>query len=210
MADMRAPINKVKIRKPPAASGKIFEGKGTGTCVLPYFGTGHLLDWLESAAIIMCGPNHERIGRTQPMSQIYEALKYAQELRLKNAVSVGDSLGIMEMPDRRSGPRWDLGIHLTVYGRASDERPFYEEVQAFSVNADGGLLLLRVPVREGQDLLLINNRTSLEQICHVVHVRIRDTQTSEVAVTFPSAHPDFWQIPDIPGDMDEMLRSFTP
>ena len=144
------------------------------------------------------------------MSRIYEALKLAQESRLKNAAAVGDGLGMMEMPDRRSGPRWDLGTHLTVYGRASDECPFYEEVQAFSVNAEGGLLLLRVPVRKGQDLLLINNRTSQEQICRVVHVRIRDTQTSEVAVTFSSAHPDFWQIPDMPGDMDEMLRSFTP
>ena len=144
------------------------------------------------------------------MSQIYEALKHAQKLRLKNAADVGDGLGIMEMPDRRSGSRWDLSTHLTVYGRASDEHPFYEEVQAFSANAEGGLLLLRVPVREGQDLLLINNRTSREQICRVVHVRIRDTQTSEAGVTFLSAHPDFRQISDMPGDMDEMLRSFTP
>jgi len=138
------------------------------------------------------------------MSRIYEALKQAQDLRLKNAAPVGDGLGIMEMPDRRSGPRWDLGTHLTVYGRAWDERPFYEEVQAFSANAGGGLLLLRVPVRKDQDLLLINNRTQ-EQICRVVRVRILDAQTSEVAVTFSSAHPDFWQIPDMPGDMDEML-----
>jgi len=174
--------------------------------VLPYFGTRHLLGSLESAAIIICGPNRKRIGRIQlqPMSRIYEALKQAQDLRLKNSAAGGDCLGIMEMPDRRSDPRWDPGIHLTVYGRASDERPFYEEVQAFSANARGGLLLLRVPVRKDQDLLLINNRTQ-EQICRVVRVRILDAQTSEVAVTFSSAHPDFWQILDMPGDMDEML-----
>ena len=143
------------------------------------------------------------------MSRIYEAIKLAQESRLKNAAAVEDGLGIMEMPDRRSGPRWNLGTHLTVYGRASDECPFYEEVRAFSVNADGGLLLLRVPVCKDQDLLLINNRMQ-EQICRVVRVRILDAQTSEVAVTFSSAHPDFWQIPNMPGDMDEMLRSFAP
>ncbi len=110
----------------------------------------------------------------------------------------------MELADRRCGRRWELGIHITVYGHASDNCPFYEEVKAFSVNSNGALLLVRVPVCDGQELLLINNRTSQEQICRVVHSRVRDEQTSELAVAFPSPNPQFWQISEIPIELDEI------
>lgn len=108
----------------------------------------------------------------------------------------------MEMPDRRRGPRWELGIHITVYGRASDERVFYEEVKAFSVNSDGGLLLLSFPVQDGENLMLFNNRTSQEQICRVVRSSVRDERTCEVAVAFPSPNPGFWQIPETPVEVN--------
>lgn len=136
------------------------------------------------------------------MSRIYEAIRQAEESRAKRELASGDGIGVMEMPDRRHNRRWELGIHITVYGRASDESPFHEEVKAFSVNADGGLLLLNVPVCDGQDLLLINNRTSNEQICRVIRSRIRDIQTSEVAVVFPSPNFHFWEIPEIPIELD--------
>ncbi len=110
---------------------------------------------------------------------------------------------MMDLPNRRSGPRWELGIHITVYGRTLDARVFYEEVKAFSVNSVGGLVLLSFPVRDGEDLLLFNNRTSREQICRVVRTRIRDERTCEVAVAFPSPNPDFWQIPEMPVELDQ-------
>lgn len=132
------------------------------------------------------------------MSRIYEALKNAQEMRSKSELSAGDNLRVMEMPERSSSPRSELDIDITVYGRAAGESPFYEEASTVRGNADGGLFLLVVPVLEGQDLLLFNNRTSQEQICRVVNVNIRDVQTSEVSVVFPSPNREFWGLPDIP------------
>jgi hypothetical protein len=131
------------------------------------------------------------------MSRIYEALKNAQEQRSKSGLSAGDGLGVMEMPERRGSSRSELDIDLTVYGHATGESPFYEQAKVIRGNADGGLFLLGVPVLEGQDLLLINNRAfKQEQICRVVNVSMRDIQTTEVEVVFPSSDGEFWGLPD--------------
>jgi hypothetical protein len=132
------------------------------------------------------------------MSRIYDALKRGEETRSSNRASDRDSLGVAEMVERRQSPRRDSDVPLTVYGRSSSESPFYEEANALNGNADGGLIVLRAPVREGQDLLLINNWTSKEQVCRVVHVRSRDSETNEVGVAFASSNPEFWHLPDTP------------
>ena len=126
------------------------------------------------------------------MSRIYEAIRIANEAKSKGESGRSDSLGEMELPDRRVAPRIDLDIDLTVYGRAAGNGPFYERAKAVSGNANGGVFLLSIPVVEGQDLLLINNSTSREQICSVLTVQIRDIQTREVTVGFPMPNPGFW------------------
>ncbi len=127
------------------------------------------------------------------MSRIYDAIKSARESRTRNGFDTSDFLGEMELPERRVTPRIELDIDLTVYGRSACEAVFYEQARSVSGNVNGGVFLLAIPVIEGQDLLLINNGTSQEQICNVVTVRIRDIQTSEVSVSFPLPNPDFWK-----------------
>ncbi len=127
------------------------------------------------------------------MSRIYDAIRSAREARSRNGLDTSDFLGEMELPERRVTPRKDLGIDLTVYGRSACEAAFYERARAISGNANGGVLLLAIPVLEGQDLLLINNGTSLEQICNIVTVRVQDIQAREVSVSFPLPNPDFWK-----------------
>ena len=132
------------------------------------------------------------------MSRIYEALRIMNATRSESGAADRDSLGVMEMPERRQSPRYELDVPLTIYGRAPSGSPFYQVADAVNGSADGGLIVLRVPVCEGQDLLLINNWTSKEQICRVVHIRGRDAETNEVGVAFPSPNPEFWQVPDVP------------
>jgi hypothetical protein len=127
------------------------------------------------------------------MSRIYDAIRIARETRTRSGLDTSNSLGEMELPERRVTPRKELAIDLTVYGRSTAEAVFYEQAKAISGNANGGVFLLAVPVQEGQDLLLINNGTSQEQICCVVSVRILDIQTSEVSVSFPMPNPNFWK-----------------
>lgn len=127
------------------------------------------------------------------MSRIFDAIRNARESRSQKRLDLSDVLGGMELPERRVTPRKELDIDLTVYGRSACEAAFYEQGRAISGNANGGVFLLTVPVLEGQDLLLINNGTSKEQICNVVTVRIQDIQTSEVSVSFPVPNADFWK-----------------
>jgi len=127
------------------------------------------------------------------MSRIYDAIKSARQSRSKSGFDNSDMLGAMELPERRVNPRQGLDIDLTVYGRSAYEDAFYEEAKAISGNANGGVFLLTIPVTEGQDLLLINNGTSQEQVCNVVDVRIRDILISEVSVSFPLPNADFWK-----------------
>jgi hypothetical protein len=99
----------------------------------------------------------------------------------------------MDLPARRVAPRMELDIDLTVYGRSACDDAFYEVAKAVSGNGNGGMVLISIPIVEGQDLLLINNDTAEEQICSVVRVHIRDIQTSEVSVSFPTPNPEFWK-----------------
>ncbi len=126
------------------------------------------------------------------MSRIYEAIKIARETRSKTGLDSVDNLGEMELPDRRVAPRMELDIDLTVYGRSDAGGAFYEKARAIRGNANGGVFLAAIPVLEGQNLLLINNGASQEQICNVLSVLARDSQTSEVSVSFPSPNADFW------------------
>jgi hypothetical protein len=127
------------------------------------------------------------------MSRIFDAIQNARKSRSKEGLDTSDTLGEMVLPERRETPRKELAIDLTVYGRSEGEAAFYEQAKAISGNASGGVFLLGIPVIEGQNLLLINNGTALEQICNIVSVRTQDIQTLEVSVSFPLPNPNFWK-----------------
>jgi hypothetical protein len=128
------------------------------------------------------------------MSRIYQALKHAEQFRSQNSSAPERSLSVMDMPDRRCGERWDLDCDLTIYGYAPNGSSFFERAKAIKGNANGGQILLGVPVYDGQELLLINNRTLQREICRIIHVHIRDMNTSEVSVAFSSPHLQFWEV----------------
>ena len=127
------------------------------------------------------------------MSRIFDAIRIARDSRAQSGVNFSERLGQMELEERRITSRKDLDIDLTVYGRLPGENTFYAQAKAISGNANGGIFLLSVPVVEGQDLLLINNGNSQEQICNIISVHIRDMQTSEVSVSFPVPNAGFWK-----------------
>jgi hypothetical protein len=129
------------------------------------------------------------------MSKIYDPTKNSQEAQSRFVPSSQDTSTEMEIRDRRVAPRQELDVELTVYGRSAYGAPFYDRAKAIIGNARGGLIVLPVPLTEGQDLLLINTSSSREQICTVVGVHIRDIQMSEVSVRFSSPNPTFWSTP---------------
>jgi hypothetical protein len=81
-----------------------------------------------------------------------------------------------------------------VYGHGHGKETFHEEAHTLHVNANGALLLLSVPVRKGQKLLLTNTHTQQEQDCRVVFIGTRHSRTVEAGIAFPETNPDFWQL----------------
>ena len=149
--------------------------------------------WLRRCFVALSRTNDNRFRRTRCMSRIYDAVRIAREERSRAGLDRSDSLGTMELPDRRISPRLELDFDLAAYGHSEDGSTFYERTKAISGNANGAVFLLSTPVVEGQDVLLISDRTSEEQICKVVGVHIRDLQTSEVSVRFPAPNVEFWK-----------------
>jgi hypothetical protein len=128
------------------------------------------------------------------MSRIFEALKHAQQVRTGQLKQSAPAPGAVEIPDRRRSLRWSLQVPVQVHGHAG-KVPFHEEAYTLHVNANGALLLLSAPVREGQKLLLTNALTHQEQDCCVVFLGVKRGRTVEAGVAFPLTNPDFWRIP---------------
>jgi hypothetical protein len=134
------------------------------------------------------------------MSRIFKALKHAQSVRAGKTPAEPPVSDVVEIPDRRRSRRWAMDISVYVYGHGPGKEPFHEEAHTLSVNANGGLLLLSVPVHEGQTLLLTNQRTQQEQDCRVVFLGTKHSRTVETGVAFPQTNPDFWQSHSTPED----------
>ena len=132
------------------------------------------------------------------MSRIFEALKHAQLVRSGKASAKSPAAHAIEIPDRRRSRRWILDISVYVYGHGKE--PFHEEAHTLHVNANGALLLLSVPVRKGQKLLLTNTLTQREQDCRVVFIGTKRSRTVEAGIAFPLTNPDFWQLPSLLGE----------
>ena len=126
------------------------------------------------------------------MSRIFDAIKRSQ------LVSTGKTPnpsvdGAVALPDRRRSRRRMLDVSVHVYGHGPEKEPVYEEARTLNVSANGALLLLSLPVREGQRLLLTNQQTEKEQDCRVIFLRTDHAEAIEAGIAFPEANPDFWQ-----------------
>lgn len=128
------------------------------------------------------------------MSRIFETLKQAQVVRAGDVQTKPPAEDAVEISDRRRSRRWALDIAVYVYGHGPGKEPFHEEAHTLSVNANGALLLLSVPVVKGQTLLLTNQLTQREQACRVVFLGTQHSRTVETGVAFAETDPGFWQM----------------
>lgn len=97
--------------------------------------------------------------------------------------------------NRRRSTRRAFEALIRVYGKKLDGSPFYENAKTINVSVHGALMILNVPVSKGQKLLLFNEATERQQVCQITDVRIRDAESIEVAVAFPTPHAEFWNVP---------------
>jgi hypothetical protein len=93
-----------------------------------------------------------------------------------------------------------LQVRVIVQTRARDGKDVREETQTVVVNAHGGLLKLQMEVKTGQPILLFNERSQVQQGCHVVRVETSGAGNSAVAFEFDQPAPQFWPVVFPPAD----------
>jgi len=87
-----------------------------------------------------------------------------------------------------------LQISVIVQAKTREGKDVREDTQTVVVNAHGGLLKLKMEVKTGQPILLINERAKVQQGCHVVRVKTSEAGNSAVAFEFDEPTPQFWPI----------------
>ena len=102
--------------------------------------------------------------------------------------------------NRRRSERVMLQIPVVVQTKTREGKDVRENTQTVVVNAHGGLLKLRMEVKTGQPIVLINEKAKLQQGCHVVRVETSEAGNSAVAFEFDQPTPQFWPIVFPPAD----------
>jgi len=102
--------------------------------------------------------------------------------------------------DRRRSERVMLQVPVTVQAKTRDGEDVREETQTVVVNAHGGLMKLKMDIKAGQPILLINEKTKVNLGCRVVRVETSDAGNSAVAFEFDQPAPQFWPIVFPPAD----------
>jgi hypothetical protein len=93
-----------------------------------------------------------------------------------------------------------LRIPVVVQTRTRDGKELRENTHTEVVNAHGGLLKLRMELKTGQPIVLVNEKSKAQQGCHVVRVETSEAGNSAVAFEFDQPAPHFWPIVFPPAD----------
>jgi hypothetical protein len=102
--------------------------------------------------------------------------------------------------ERRRTIRVSLTVPLTVHGRSGEGEKFVVSTHSQSVNRNGALFALELPVVMGQQLLLVNDHTTHTAECRVINVRRARDGKNYVGVEFVKEDTNFWHMSfPIPG-----------
>jgi hypothetical protein len=94
---------------------------------------------------------------------------------------------------RRSGRAFHK-MRVQAQGRGHNGKKFRETCQTVVVNAQGGLLLLKHEVNDGEMLVLTNPETQEEQECRVVYLGDLGDHGQRVGIEFLTPAPRFWGV----------------
>ena len=98
--------------------------------------------------------------------------------------------GTIPARDLRRSRRLILSVPVFVYGWATDNNPFTDFTNTFSVSLHGGLIALPATVRPGEMVLLANIYTHEEKQCRIV--RVGPEHDGKRDVGFEFMHPEGW------------------
>lgn len=94
--------------------------------------------------------------------------------------------------DRRATRRVEVQLPVSVQGLGPRSEAFCEEVRTISINANGGMMALRMPVLPGQRLVVTNRANEQTEEALIVWARPKSPSGTNLGFRFSSANPRFW------------------
>jgi hypothetical protein len=103
-------------------------------------------------------------------------------------------------PNLRRSRRVPAQLPVVVEGKSADGLSFADPTRAVVLSAHGCLITMSESVKLGERLILRNVANREEQGCRVVYLGERQGGRMEVGLSFKSAAPKFWGLPQTPPD----------
>jgi hypothetical protein len=107
---------------------------------------------------------------------------------------------------RRRTQRVKIAIPITIRIPKANASFYEEATETVVVNANGCLARLAVPLEQGQQIHIINSKSSEEQACAVVWIGKFTEGKTEVGLEFSEPAPRFWRITFPPEDWNPADR----
>jgi hypothetical protein len=93
----------------------------------------------------------------------------------------------------RSSERLSMRVPVVVYGFAKNSGAFHEETETLTVNASGGLVMLKAKLELGDSVFLIHKASRQEQEVRVAYLDRYSDRETKVGLAFKQPIHDFWR-----------------
>ena len=125
--------------------------------------------------------------------EVQESQSEAVVERLRVLFEIATALQSPENRDLRRSPRVPSDVVLGVYGHAPGGDSFFSAGRAVNISETGALILLEKPLSCGDQVLLVNQANSQEQLATVVRFAGKRNGIESVGVAFSEANGAFWR-----------------
>lgn len=93
----------------------------------------------------------------------------------------------------RSSARLNMNVPVVVYGFTKTSGAFHEETETITVNASGGLVMLKAKLELGDSVFLIHKASRQELEVRVAYLDRYSERETKVGLAFKRPITDFWR-----------------
>ena len=113
--------------------------------------------------------------------------------KLRVLFEIASTLSSPEHRDLRRSPRLPSDAILCIYGHAPGGEAFYTHGRAVNVSQTGALIMVANTLSCGDEILLVNQANSQEQLATVVRFAGKKDGFEQVGVAFAQTNSSFWK-----------------
>ena len=113
--------------------------------------------------------------------------------KLRVLFEIAGELHSADRRDLRRAPRMESNAGVRIYGHRDEDGTFYATGRAVNVSETGALLLVQSGLSCGDQIMLLNQSNSLEQLATVVRFAGKRDGLDQIGVVFSEPNGAFWR-----------------